>query len=183
VRVSSKQGVVDVRVWRTDAEMVKHVQLSKRHAVLGNPSAENLVGSFDHQSDIEEDPDASFAIGVLWTLGAFEPQLLILPLDQDRLILVGFDTEIVGLLWHTLEARFRIEFGTYFRSMFYVKDLGILALEEIGVSLISTSGQKLWSFTGDVITEARLNGSRALQLSFMDSPSVTVDIATGLVSS
>jgi hypothetical protein len=179
MRVSLKHGIVDGRVWRTDAEMVKHVQLSKRHTILGGPSPDNLVGSFDRQSGIDEDADTTFSIGIRWTPDAFEPQVLVLPPDQDGLVLVGFDDEIVGLLWQTLEVRFRIEFETYFRSMLYMKDVGILALEEIGVSLIAASGQKFWSFTRDVITEARLNGSRALELSFMDSPSVTVDIVSG----
>lgn len=160
--------------------MVAHVQTFKTSTILGSPSSDNLVGSFVHQIGVGEDPGSAFGIGVRWTIGAFEPQLLILPPDDGGLVLVGFDTEIVALSWSALVTDFRIEFESYFRSMFFLKGVGILAVEEIGVSLISLAGEKLWGVVRDVLTEVRLDRNRALYLSFMDSPSLTIDLESGL---
>ncbi len=179
MRFSLSHGIVDARTWRMESEMRAHIELFDPHIVLGKSTPSSLIGSFAYQPGLNLGLSAStsFGIGIHWTPDAFEPQLLVL--QQNNLIVVGFESEIVALDKASLSNHFTSQFTTYFRAMFFLDNLGILALEEIGASLISLNGQVLWSVTKDIVTDVRLATDRKLHLFFMDSPSLIVDVATG----
>jgi len=149
--------------------------------ILGGHGREDLFGSFACYFSLGEQEGHGLCVGVRSTVGAFEPQLLVLDRDAGDAILVGFDTEIVGLSKDDLRIVFRIEFESYVRSMHFLRKMGTLVIEEIGVSLVSFKGERIWSVLRDVITEIRLLNQQELHLAFMDSGPIVIEIHSGVV--
>ena len=182
MRVSTATSSIDARQWESAAEMTAHVRRFKAGVVLGTAGRDDAVGSFVYQEGPAEDASVDVAIGVAWTPDTYEPQTLVVDGDADDLIVVGFGFEVVGLSRKTLRVNFRIELTTYFGSISYLKDIGLLVFEEVGVSLVSLAGVSVWSILTDVITKIRLDGNRDLCLEFVDHPPLKVNVMTGAAS-
>ncbi|GIV96378.1 MAG: hypothetical protein KatS3mg057_1035 [Herpetosiphonaceae bacterium] len=118
-------------------------------------------------------------IGVCAEKHGLVPQLLLQP-EHSRLVL-GFNSVIVGIRVPVGELDFRLNLDSLFYSFWPLYDKNILlVIHEIGVLALSPSGQILWSFSRDVITKVDVIEDR-IQLEFIDSPSINLNVVNGSV--
>jgi hypothetical protein len=64
MQVSQISGAVEVRTWKTDAEMDDYFRLFKRATILGNSSVDNILGSFVCQVGLLEDRSVDLGVGI-----------------------------------------------------------------------------------------------------------------------
>jgi hypothetical protein len=178
MRVSMSSSVIDVRIWRTQKEMMAYLERCKRHLVLGNRGKDEGAISLAYSSGLLSTNQPKLGVGIIAVDTGFEPQTIVL--EEAGILLVGFEQELVAIDIAWAKIRFRIGFDTCFREMIYSEPVGILAFEDFGVSAISVEGEKRWTFTKDVLTNMKLDNQN-LHLEFMDSPPVVVNVESGNV--
>jgi hypothetical protein len=104
------------------------------------------------------------------------PHLL---LPSTDLFVLGFNSEAVGI--KQKKKHFGLSLGSLFCSfVFLSKENLILVFHEIGVVAINKEGQERWRYDKDVIVDRRI-GEDSLELGFMDSPPVRLDLKTGKI--
>ncbi|MGE0102579.1 MAG: hypothetical protein AB7H86_07215 [Blastocatellales bacterium] len=122
-----------------------------------------------------------FGLGICSEQGSLAPHLLLLP--EDELMILGFNKEAVGIRLKDGMQSFRLVFDSLLSSFLYLPQQGfILGIHEIGVIAFTKTGQELWRYDKDVVTEYFVEKAR-LNLRFMDSPSVSLLLSDGRVVS
>ncbi len=179
MRISLPSCVLNVLSWRVEKELIAHIGKCKKQIVLGNRMPDVKMVSLSISTALVGD-ESDFEIALFFTDTGFEPQVMVL--EKAKLMTIGFEDQLVGIDIDTSKVKFQLQLETDFRGMKSLDHRGILVFEEIGVSVMSLNGEKIWSFLKDVVTGAELQDSQYLYLSFMDSPSVRVNIESGVVS-
>jgi hypothetical protein len=178
MRVSLSSSVIDVRAWKTHKEMMQFLEGCERHLVLGNQEKDKGAISLAYSPGLLSKDQMRLCVGVFAADTGFEPQTIVL--EKAGLLVIGFERDLVAIDIAWARVRFQIPFDTYFREMMYLEAGSILAFEEIGVSAISLKGEKMWTYTKDVLTNMTLENHH-LRLEFMDAPPVVVNIESGAV--
>lgn len=118
-------------------------------------------------------------LGICTEDGSLAPHLLLVP--EVELVVIGFNKEVVGIRPKDEIYSFRLVFDSLFSSFLHVPHQGfILGIHEIGVIAFTNTGQELWRYDKDVVTEYFVEKDR-LSLRFMDSPSVSLCLSDGRV--
>ena len=178
--VSFAQHTIELKSWETSQGMIEFLQGCDAGSplFLGEDSAqENSFYSAVVNLDWNRASVQRFGIGIYSGDHGLKPHLLLQP-DGQTLVL-GFNNEAVGVSINDKRELFRISLDSLFRSFVLLSQKKIiLVFHEIGVVAIAIEGQELWRYDKDIITECRIEGE-SLQLKFMDSPSVNLNIPTG----
>ena len=91
------------------------------------------------------------------------------------------NSEIVAVNVETRQIEYRVNLGFLFRVMVELPEIGlVLVLHETGATAIRADGGEVWSFTRDVLEDARLDGTK-IHFEFMDSDPVTLDVIDGKI--
>ena len=98
-------------------------------------------------------------------------------------MIFGFNSEVVGISIEEKRQRFRIGLDGLFRAFIQLKEEKIILVsQEIGVVAMAEDGEELWRYSKDVVIDFRIEQSTVI-LTFMDSPSVSLDLSNGQVIS
>ena len=100
------------------------------------------------------------------------------PALSQGLLLIGFDSEVVGVQIQNRKVLFSLELTFPFRSLLLVRESEWLVLHECGVQAISATGETRWAFSRDIFEQAEIRGND-LHLHFMDSEAVSLNQFTG----
>jgi len=123
-----------------------------------------------------------FGIGICSEGHGLTPQMFLLA-EEDTLMF-GFNCEIVAfsMVNRKIELKFRVELPALFHRFVFLKKISlILVFYEIGVMALSQTGQRLWQYESDLITDYLVTSDRLI-VEFMDSPAVAIDLLSGTVS-
>jgi hypothetical protein len=120
-----------------------------------------------------------FGIGICAEGHGLIPQMLLL-VEEEKLVF-GFSFEIAVFSLANRSIEFRAELPAAFCSFVHLPSKSlILVIHEIGVMALSHSNQCLWQYEQDIITDYQLINNKII-ISFMDSPTVAIDLRTGAV--
>ena len=120
-----------------------------------------------------------FGIGICSEDHGLVPHLLLQP--RTDLVVCGFNSEAVGIDIKSTKTNFRILLDSLFSSFVSLtRQKVILIFHEIGVVAITQDGKELWRYSQDVIVDYKIRED-SLELNFMDSPPLTLDLGNGKV--
>lgn len=119
-----------------------------------------------------------FSVGLHSEVIGSNPTLLWIP---SKVVVFGFDCEVVGVRIDKGEICFRITFDTPFHSFLLLDEQQILLVfTEIGVIALEYTGCEVWRYEKDIINDCIIQ-SDILTLLFLDSPSMKIDLLTGKI--
>jgi hypothetical protein len=105
-------------------------------------------------------------IGIMSEGHGLLPQMLLQP--QHNTLVFGFNSKVVGI--HAPDGRTVFEYpltGLFYSFASLIDQGIILAVHELGALALASSGARVWSYTGDVITGMIIDNN-VVRLSFMD---------------
>ena len=187
---SFAEHIVEIQSWTTKTEMLNFLaQCDAGRLVLGKDVEQEVAFysatvHLDYSALANSNWNAArgdrFGVGLCSEGQGLRPHLLLLP--EKQVLVFGFNAEVVGISVRDQEILFRIAFDYLpFRSFIHLwQQETILAFHEIGVVALTEEGKELWRYDKDVITGCTVD-IRNLHLKFMDSPSVSINIASGSV--
>jgi hypothetical protein len=186
--LSFGQHIVTLQRWETKQDMLDFLARCSAGSLVLGEEAEQEVEFFsatihlNYCCTFREERDGSreqrFGIGVCSEADVPKPHLLLR--SAEKIMVFGFNREVVGVDVESKEIKFRVRFiYSPFRSLVYLDQYGIiLAFHEIGVVALTGDGVELWRYEQDVIVDSMVDGDK-LHLRFMDSPPVTISVRNG----
>jgi hypothetical protein len=112
-------------------------------------------------------------VGIQSNMGDLQPHILLCP--NDRLVVVGFNSDVAAYSIREGALRFQFILDSAFASFYDPGDGGqFLAFHDFGVVALGWDGSKLWSFERDLITNVTF-GDNFLHVTFDDAEPVTLD--------
>jgi len=178
---------LELQTWGDKSAMLQFVHGSDGGGlILGDDSEQELEFysasvHFNYAAQTEtsqETPITSWVIGLISEGHGVKPQLIALP---DRTLVFGLNHEVIGIGLESRKIVFRHRFDTLFHALFYLSRYSTLIVRnEIGIVALDEIGQELWRYEKDVVTNCIIDESH-LELHFMDTPPVVLDLKTGRV--
>jgi hypothetical protein len=189
MNLSFAESVVELRSWGSKSEMLDYLARCDGGSLLLGEDAEREEEFYSATVHLNratapagggEPGGKRFGVGVCSEGGGVSPHLLLLP--EKQLLVFGLNAEVAGVSVAGRRLLFRTTFDHLpFRSFVHARRRGlILAFHEIGVVALTEEGEEVWRYDKDVITECVVDGDR-LTMSFMDSPPVSLNLASGSV--
>ena len=97
----------------------------------------------------------------------------------DRIVVLGFNREIIGIDANDHREKFRIDLPSLFvRFIPLAQRNTIHVLHEIGWLAIDGQGRGLWEYSKDIVVGWEIN-DEVIRIDFMDSPSISLNASTG----
>jgi hypothetical protein len=95
-----------------------------------------------------------------------------------RVWFVGCNGAVHGIEWRRGELAFTLDISPSIQQLFVVAADEVLVVHEIGALRLQPDGTVAWRYTQDLVVGHRYWDGR-LELDFMGSDDVTLDVATG----
>lgn len=164
--------------WANKAEMLNYlVKQAKRHIILGQDQ-EYTHEYFSVRVSNQRTFEVNAVIGICSTMSGSYPSLA--PLIHSNQIVVGYNSEICMINLSDFSIKKVMTLDSFFVDFTLMMELDwLLCQHEIGLLMLSTSGEIIWSFAKDVITMLRFHGNE-IHLAFMDSAPCRVSLTSGL---
>lgn len=175
---------IETRKWETESQMLEYLGQFDPKFILLNKEPEYKADFYSvivhlnyfARTSSQKPKETHLGIGLHSEIVGIMPHLLWLPPEE---IIIGFDCSVAGIKINKREISFRIDFDTPFRSFLLLDSPKVLLVfNEIGVVSLGENGSELWRYEKDVITDCVIE-SNIMTLSFLDSPSVRIDLLNG----
>jgi hypothetical protein len=165
------------RTWSNRSELQRFLENSKTSTLLLGSQIEGEREFFSISICSEPDSEPLWMIGICSDGLGTSPEIL--SIHSSALLLIGANRHVYFLSLSTKSLLREVEFESLFRSMLHdeKRDL-VLTIYETGIAAFNQDGSEVWRFGRDVIESAQIS-ERSLNVKFMDSESVRIDIATG----
>lgn len=122
----------------------------------------------------------SFGVGILSPGYGLRPHIL--PLAEQRIVMLGFANRIAGIRTDTRMLEFQRKLDGLFYGFLHVPARGVvLAVFETGATALDPTGVQLWKHSQDIVTNWSLTGD-SLDLEFLRAGSIHIHVRTGVVS-
>lgn len=190
MRLSFAGHIIEIQTWETKGDMMNFLANCNAESLVLGEDAEEEVGFYSASIHLNysaklypiwnELIGSRFDVGVCSEGHGLKPHLLML--SEKQLVIFGFNSEVVGISIKNREVSFRTSLDySLFRSFVHLSQVEIvLAFHEIGVVALTEDGKELWKYSEDVIIDSLIDRD-TLQLSFMDSPPVSINVLSGSV--
>ena len=182
------QHAVEVESWEDKSAMLSFLRKYDMPTMILGEDADQELEFFSaivhvnyaarSQDSNGESSNTSWGIAVISEGQGVKPQLVGLPED---VLVFGLNHQIVGLSIVRRNEVFRYSFDSLFHAFLYSPKQQILIVRnEIGVVALTESGNELWRFDRDVITDCKIShDSSRIEMTFIDSTPVVLDLVTG----
>lgn len=190
MRLSFAGHIVEIQTWENKGDMMNFLANCNAESLVLGEDAEAEAGFYSASIHLnysaklhpswDELIGSRFNVGICSEGRGLKPHLLML--SEKQLVIFGLNSEVVGICVKNREVSFRTSLDySLFRSFVHLSQVEmILAFHEIGVVALTEDGKELWKYSEDVIIDSLVDGD-TLQLSFMDSPPVSINVLSGSV--
>jgi hypothetical protein len=173
------ENTVQNQSWETKREMLEFLTRSTNGYVLLGENAEQAILFYSIIVCSDTLKKGCYGIGINSEGHGLKPYVLLRP--EISIVILGFNSEVVGINVESREIQFRLSLESLFHSFIYLYHQKIILIfHEIGVIAITEKFLEIWRFSVDVITEYFIE-SDVLHIKFMDSAPVRISISSGLV--
>ncbi|SRR6266496_1498543 len=186
MHISFAWHTIEIQHWTTVKELLEFLDTCNSGRLLLGENVEQEVDFFSvvvnlkniEYAELIQPQHNRFGLGICSQVLGLKPHLL--PLPDLRLLVLGFNSETIFFSVSDLEVVSKISLGySPFHSFLHVDHLGvILAFHEIGVVALLENGSEVWRYEKDIIVDFSVDANK-LNLKFMDSPPITLDLLSG----
>ncbi|MGL5062271.1 MAG: hypothetical protein ACRC62_20030 [Microcoleus sp.] len=174
--ISFGNNQISIQSLATEAELIKLLAEDNKSLLLGQ-TADRALEFHLAKIHFKSSEREHLCIGICSESHGLKPHLLILP--ESDFILFGYDMEVTGVNVNDGKIAFQIPLSSLFYYFLHFKDRGIvLIFQEVDVTAITESGQELWKYGKDLITQTAVEGEK-LYLNFMDESPTCLNILNG----
>lgn len=184
--IAIQENALEIQKWNDKSALSKFVScLDGGGLILGDDAAQedefySAVVHYNYAGQIKDKPSedsvGSWGIGIISEGHGLKPQLVVL---KNGILVIGLNHQVIGISVDKRSQLFKQSFDSLFHAFLYLSSIGmLLVINEIGVIALDENGNKLWGFERDVITACSVRDSQ-INLGFMDSESVSLDLLTG----
>jgi hypothetical protein len=182
------QHAVEVNSWEDKSALLSFLKKHKTPTIILGAEADQELEFFSAIVHVDyaarspvrkgQSSNTSWGIAIISEGQGVKPQLVGLPGD---LLVFGLNHQIVALSIVGGTEVFRYSFDSLFHAFIYSpKERILIVRNEIGVVALTESGNEMWRFDRDVITDCTISHETSwIELTFMDSAPVTLDLVTG----